>query len=246
MLLIPAIGLKGGKCVFAAAEHPRGKPAQADDPVKVAQNWVAAGARRLQIMDLDSVASGKPENTGVIREIVSACAGVPVQVCGGMRSDEIVENYFAAGVEYVVLGTKSATTPHFINNLCLEYPGHILVTLDVKNGKVAAEGWSKLAHHPVLEVAEHFQREGVAAILYCDKSDGATHNFNIDTGLSLAQAITIPVIMAAGLTSLEDIRELCKADKGSLGGAILEATFANGALDFAKAQQLADSLAIPA
>ncbi|MGH8281016.1 MAG: HisA/HisF-related TIM barrel protein [Gammaproteobacteria bacterium] len=240
MMLIPAIQIKNGKCPAAAEKSARGKT-QPDDPVEAAKYWVAAGARRLHITDLDSVVSGKADNAGVIRDIVNACPGVLVQVSGGLRSDATVESYFAANAEYVVLDTRVASTPHFINDLCLEYPGHILAVLETIAGKVVAGGWSKLAQHSLLQVAEHLQREGVAAIL-CSEQNGG---FDINEAMSLAQAMSVPVLVAGGLTSLEDIRKLCKAGAG-LGGAVLEAGFANGALDFAKAQKLADSPGISA
>jgi len=238
MLLIPAIEIKDGKCTPATAVHGRGKTIPLDNPVAVAQHWAAAGARRLQVVDIDSAQSGKPANAAVIRGIVNACPGVPIQISGGMRSDANVENYFDAGADYLILGTKAASTPHFINNLCLEYPGHILVELDTKDGKVNTEGWSKLADHDVLEVAEHFQREGVAGILYSDKQVGRTRDFKVTAALSLARALTIPIFLANGPSSLEDIRQLCKAGSGSLAGAVLFVQ----TLDFAKAQKHADTL----
>ena len=239
MLLIPAIVIKDRKCTPTTAVRGRDKSVTMDDPVAVARHWVAMGARRLHVVDMDSVQSGKPANAAAIREIVDACPSVPLQVSGDMRSDANVENYFDTGAEFMVLGTKTASRPHFINNLCLEYPGHIFVELDTKGGKVNAEGWSKLAEHGALEVAEHFQREGVAGILYSDKQAADMRDFSIKAVLSLAQAVTIPVIMANGLTSLEDIRQLCEAAGGSLAGAVLSVQH----LDFAKAQKLADTLA---
>ncbi|MGA9853171.1 MAG: HisA/HisF-related TIM barrel protein [Gammaproteobacteria bacterium] len=240
MLLIPAIEIKDGKCVPAAGKPARGKTTQPDDPVEAAKRWIAAGARRLNVVDLDGLASGNADNAGVIRNMADACPGVPIQVSGGLRSDEIVENYFAAGAEYMILDTKSASAPHFVNNLCLEYPGHIMVALEAKDGKVAAEGWSKLAQHSVLDVAGHFQREGVAAILYSGRNGNQT-GLDIPAALSLAQAMTVPVLVVGGLASFEDIRKLCKAGAG-LSGAVLDTGFADDALDFVKAQKLADSL----
>lgn len=238
MLLIPAIDIKDGKCTPTTAAPGDDKSVPTDNPVTVAHRWAAAGARRLHVADMDSAQPGKPANAAVIRGIVDACPGVPVQVSGGMRSDANVESYFDAGADYLILETKAASTPHYINNLCLEYPGHILVELDTKDGKVNTEGWSKLANHDALEVAEHFQREGVAGILYSDKHHGGMRNFNLTAALSLAQSLTIPIFLANGLSSLEDIRQLYKAGGGSLAGAVLSVQ----PLEFAKAQKLADAL----
>jgi phosphoribosylformimino-5-aminoimidazole carboxamide ribotide isomerase len=237
MLLIPMIEIKNGKCTPATAIHVRGQNSPMDDPAAVAKHWASAGARRLHIVDTDSSQSGKTTHPTVVHAMVEACLGVPLQISGGMLSDTSVENYFEAGIEYVILGTKAASTPHYINNLCLEYPGHILVELDTKDGKVNTEGWSKLANHDVLEVAEHFQREGVAGILYNEKHIRQPHDFNIAAAVSLAQALTIPVILAHGLNSIEDMQKLYEAGGSSLAGAIIFSP----TLDFAKAQKLADT-----
>src|SRR5215469_3311882 len=165
MLLIPSMELKGGKCVRTKPGKPNESVAYADDPVALARQWVKAGARRLHLTDLDSLASGKPACVPLAKQILAACPGVPLQVGGGMRSEEQVLPYIEAGVDFVVLGTRAATAQHLVNDLCLEYPGHIIVSLDAKGDKVAAEGWSKMADTDVTEVAEHFQREGVAAII---------------------------------------------------------------------------------
>ncbi|MGB9428410.1 MAG: HisA/HisF-related TIM barrel protein [Gammaproteobacteria bacterium] len=240
MLLIPAIQIKNGKCLIVAGKPTRGNT-HTDDPVEMAKHWVAAGARRLHIADLDSVVSGKADNAEVIRNVVNAYPGVPMQVSGGMRSDETVEKYFAAGAEFVILNARAASAPHFINDLCLEYPGHILVALEAKAGKVAAEGWSKLAQHTLLEAAENFQREGVSGILCSVRIEG-TSGSDFGAALSLAQVITIPVMAVDGLASLEDVRTLCKSG-GGLSGAVLDAGFTDAMPDFAKARKLADALA---
>ena len=243
MLLIPSMELKGGKCV----RHKPGKANEttpyADDPVELARRWVKAGARRLHLTDLDSLASGKPAHAALAREIVAACPGVPVQVGGGMRSEETVIPYIEAGVDFVVLGTRAATAQHLVNDLCLEYPGHIIVSLEAKDGKVAAEGWSKLAHTDATEVAEHFQREGVAAIVYTPVGEGAPDGAGMQAAAEVARAIAIPVIAAGHLASLDDVRTLCKTAAGELLGALVGDGLNGGALDLAQAQKLADSLA---
>ena len=243
MLLIPAIELKSGKCVLPHSARAREVMAYTGDPVAVARQWVKAGARRLHVVDMDGAQSGKPANAAAIHAIVTACPGVPVQVSGGIRSDEMVASYFEAGVSYVVLGTKAVTAPHFVNDLCFEYPGHIIVGLDARDGRVAAEGWSKLANHDVLDAAEHFQREGAAAILYNDfGSNDNADGLHVKATLALAHAITIPVITAGEMASLLAVKKLCEAGGGVLEGAILGRALYEGRLDFAKAQELADSL----
>lgn len=243
MLLIPSLELKGGKCVRKPPGKPQAKPhesvAYADDPIAEAQKWVKAGARRLQVVDLDSTSSGKASQAALVQRIVAACSGVPVQVAGGMRSEEAVLGYIEAGADFVVLGMRALTAPHLVNDLCLEYPGHIVVALDIKNGKVATEGgWSKLANTDMSEAAEHFQREGVAAIVYT-AADGA--NGCIEAAATLARAIATPVIASAGISDLEDVRKACGGAGQELLGVLVCEPLHNG-LDLAAAQKLADSL----
>lgn len=244
MLLIPSLDLKGGKCVRRKPGAPKEFSAYADDPVAVARKWIDAGARRLHVTDLDGLDSGKATQGAVIRKLVEAFPQVPIQVGGGMRSEESVAVYIDAGAAYIVLGTRAATAPHFVNNLCLEYPGHVIVGLDGKGGKVAAEGWSKLADNKVVEAAEHFQREGAAAIVYTELgANGAPNGSCVQAASELARGIAIPVIAAAGVGSLDDVRSLCAdGGEGLLGAIVGEALYA-GSLDLAAAQKLADSLA---
>ncbi|HET7650047.1 MAG TPA: HisA/HisF-related TIM barrel protein [Gammaproteobacteria bacterium] len=236
MLLIPVIQLKNGKCTHSL-------PGSAgDDPVRIARHWVEAGARRLHVVDLDSEASGKPVHAARAGEIVSACEDVPVQIAAGIRSEENAEAYFNAGVEYLVLGTRAMSAPHLVNDLCLEYPGHIIVSLDIRDGRLAAEGWSKHANHDVVAVTEHFQREGVAAVICNAVKSGGAATPDPDAAVALAQAVTMPVIAADALASLEQVRKLCGDSGAALDGAILGQALYAGKLDFAKAQKLADSL----
>lgn len=238
MLLIPAIAIRVGKCVNAPAKPAHAKILLPDDPVQVAADWVKAGARRLHVTDLDSGVGDKTSGAEVIRALIAACPGIPIQVSGNLRNDAVVEQYFAAGAEYLILDTKAASTPHFVNDLCLEYPGHILVALEAKHGKLLADGWSKLAQHTLQDVAEHFQREGVAGILYRAASDGKQHT-DFAPALSLLQVLNIPVLVSGGLASFEDVRKLCLLG-ADLSGGVLETGLVNGALDFAKAQKLVD------
>lgn len=245
MLLIPSLELKGGKCVRKPAGKPNAKPhesvAYADDPVAEAAKWVKAGARRLQLTDLDSLAAGKPGHASLVQRIVAACPGVQVQVAGGMRSEEAVLAYIEAGADFVVLGMRALTAPHLVNDLCLEYPGHIAVAMDVKDGKVATEGgWSKLADADMEEAAEHFQREGVAAIVF--NPAGGTDKRCVESAAVLARAVATPVIAAGGVATLDDVRAACGAAGEDLLGVLVCEPLYDG-FDLAAAQKLADSLA---
>ena len=243
MLLIPAIDLKDGKCVRLRQGRMEDETVFSDDPVEVAQRWVGAGARRLHMVDLNGAFAGKPVNAAAIKAVAEAFPELPIQVGGGIRDEETVQTYLDAGVQYVIIGTKAVRAPHFVNDLCLEFPGHIIVGLDAKDGKVAIEGWSKLSHHSVIDMAQRFEQDGVEAIVFTDIGrDGMMSGVNVDSTAALARAIHIPVIASGGITNIDDIRALCAVAEEGIMGAITGRAIYEGTLDLAAAQQLADQL----
>ncbi len=240
MLIIPAIDLKDGQCVRLKQGRMEDDTVFSTDPTAIAARWVDAGARRLHIVDLNGAFAGKPVNLEVIRAIVHAFPDLPIQVGGGIRDSKTIEAYLNLGVEFVILGTKAVTAPHFIADVCLEFPGHIIVGLDAKDGKVATEGWSKLSHHTVIDMAQHFEQDGVSAIVYTDISrDGMMQGVNVESTAELARAIQIPVIASGGITSLDDIKALCVHAGDGIMGAITGRAIYEGTLDLAQAQRLA-------
>ena len=161
-----------------------------DDPVEVARRWVDAGARRLHMVDLNGAFAGKPVNAKAIRAVAEAFQELPIQVGGGIRDEETVQTYLDAGVQFVIIGTKAVSAPHFINDLCVEFPGHIIVGLDARDGKVAIDGWSKLSNHSVIDMAQRFEQDGVEAIVFTDIGrDGMMSGVNVDSTVRLARAI---------------------------------------------------------
>ncbi len=244
MLVIPAIDLKDGKCVRLRQGRMEEETVFSDNPVEVARRWVDAGARRLHMVDLNGAFAGKPVNADVIKSVAEACPELPIQVGGGIRDEETVQAYLDAGVQYVIIGTRAVSTPHFINDLCVEFPGHIIVGLDAKDGKVAVDGWSKLSKHDVFDMAKHFEQDGVEAIVYTDISrDGMMNGVNVESTMKLAQHVKIPVIASGGITSIDDIRALSEVASEGISGAITGRAIYEGTLDFAEAQKLADELA---
>lgn len=241
MLLIPAIDLKDGKCVRLRQGRMEDSTVFSDDPVAMAERWVKEGARRLHLVDLNGAFAGQPVNAPVIRRIVDAFPDVPVQLGGGIRDHQTVETYLDAGVHFVIIGTKAVQDPHFISDLCLEYPGHVIVGLDAKDGRVATNGWSKLSKHSAVDMAQIFARYGVEAIVYTDiNRDGMMQGVNIEATVRLAQASSIPVIASGGVSTLEDVRALCAVEKEGIMGAIIGRALYDGAIDLAAAQQIAD------
>ncbi|MBT58663.1 MAG: 1-(5-phosphoribosyl)-5-[(5-phosphoribosylamino)methylideneamino]imidazole-4-carboxamide isomerase [Acidiferrobacteraceae bacterium] len=244
MMLIPAIDIKGGRCVRLRQGKMDEETVFGEDPVVISDQWVEAGARRLHLVDLDGALSGEPVNADVIHEIVARHPDLPVQVGGGIRDEDTAEVYIEAGVRYVIIGTKAVNAPHFVSDLCAEFPGHVIVGLDVKDGKIAIDGWSKLSHHDAIDIAQHFERDGVEAIIYTDISrDGMLSGVNIESTRKLAAALRIPVIASGGIHNLNDIRELGRVASEGITGAITGRAIYEGTLDFAEGQRLADQLA---
>lgn len=243
MLLIPAIDLKDGKCVRLRQGRMDDETIFSDNPVEVAGRWVAAGARRLHIVDLNGAFAGEPVNAEVVHNIAQAYPDLPIQIGGGIRDADTIETYLEAGVKYVIIGTKAVNEPHFVKDICLEFPGHIIVGLDAKDGKVAIDGWSKLSKHDVVDMAKIFEQNGVEAIVYTDiNRDGMMTGVNVEATQKLAKAVTIPVIASGGITNLDDIKALCAVVDDGIFGAITGRAIYEGSLDFAEGQKLADKL----
>jgi phosphoribosylformimino-5-aminoimidazole carboxamide ribotide isomerase len=245
MLLIPAIDLKEGKCVRLRQGRMDDDTIFSDDPVAVAGKWVAAGAKRIHLVDLDGAFAGKPVNADIIKAIVAAFPKIPVQIGGGIRDEETIQAYLEAGVEYIIIGTQAVKEPKFVKNMALEFPRHIIVGLDAKDGKVAVDGWSKLSRHDVIDLAQHFEADGVEAIIYTDISrDGMMSGVNVEATAKLARAIRIPVIASGGITNIEDIKALGAVTGDGIMGAITGRAIYEGTLDFEEAQKLAESYSV--
>ena len=243
MLLIPAIDIKDGKCVRLRQGRMDDETIYADNPLDMARRWVDAGARRLHLIDLDGALAGEPVNAGVVHDIAEAYPDIPIQIGGGIRDEDTIQTYLNAGVSYVIIGTKAVTAPHFVSDVCLEFPGHIIVGLDAKNGKVATDGWSKLSRHDAIDMAKHFENDGVVSIIFTDIGrDGMMNSVNTEATLELCKQITIPVIASGGITNLDDIRSLCEVAEEGIEGAITGRAIYEGTLDFAEAQKLADEI----
>lgn len=240
MLLIPAIDIKDGKCVRLRQGRMDDSTVFSDEPLAMAEKWVEAGARRLHIVDLNGATAGRPVNARAIREIVQAFPDVPLQVGGGIRDDETIEAYLEMGVGFVIIGTTAVNEPHFVADAAVSFPGHIIVALDARDGRVAIDGWSKLSNHDVIDIAQHFERDGVSAIIYTDISrDGMLTGVNIDATVALARSVRIPIVASGGIAGMDDIRALCEVESEGIMGAVLGRAL-YGQLDFVAAQRYAD------
>lgn len=243
MLIIPAIDLKGGHCVRLKQGDMADATVFSEEPSAMATHWLAQGARRLHVVDLDGAFAGKPRNESAIKAIVREVGDeIPVQLGGGIRDLDTIERCLDDGVSYVIIGTAAVKNPGFLHDACGAFPGHILVGLDARDGKVATDGWSKMTGHDVIDLAKKFEDYGVEAVIYTDIGrDGMLSGVNVDATVRLAQALHIPVIASGGIATLEDIRKLCEVEDEGIVGAITGRAVYEGTLDFAAAQALADA-----
>ena len=244
MLLIPAIDLKDGQCVRLRQGLMEDATVFSDKPVDMALHWVAQGARRLHLVDLNGAFAGKPQNLGAIKDILAEVSGdVPVQLGGGIRDLDTIEKYLDLGLSYVIIGTAAINNPQFLRDACDAFPNQIIVGLDAKDGMVATDGWAKVTKYHVTEMGQRFADYGVNSIIYTDIGrDGMLSGVNIEATVKLAEAVSVPVIASGGLTNLDDIRALCEVESSGVEGAVTGRAIYEGAIDFKQAQELADEL----
>ena len=243
-MLIPAIDLKDGHCVRLIQGDMDQSTTFGEDPAAMAAKWLDAGARRLHLVDLNGAFAGQPKNLSAIKSILKEVDGeIPVQLGGGIRDLDTIERYIDLGIEYLIIGTAAVKNPGFLQDACSAFPGHIIVGLDAKDGKVAIDGWSKLTGQDVIETAKRFEDWGVESIIYTDIGrDGMLSGINIDATVKLAQSLKIPVIASGGLAGMADIEALCKVQDEGVEGVICGRAIYTGDLDFAAGQDRADEL----
>lgn len=244
MLIIPAIDLKDGHCVRLKQGRMEDATSYGADPVEMAKRWVDAGARRLHLVDLNGAFEGRPINGEAVTAIARAYPDLPIQIGGGIRSRETIAHYLDAGVTHVIIGTLAVKEPDFVTEMCKEFPGHIIVGLDAKDGWVATDGWAEVSTIKATDLAQRFAKDGVSAIVYTDIArDGMMQGVNVEATVELAEAAGIPVIASGGVTNLDDIKALAQvADRGILG-AITGRAIYEGSLDLSEAQTLSDTIA---
>ena len=252
MLLIPAIDLKDGQCVRLKQGDMDQATVFSQEPAEMARHWLEQGARRLHLVDLDGAFAGKPKNRAAIKGIVAAVQAfasannikeIPVQLGGGIRDLDTIEQYLDGGISYIIVGTAAVKNPGFLQDACGAFPGHIIVGLDAKDGKVATDGWSKLSKHNVIDLGKKFEGYGVESIIYTDIGrDGMMGGVNIEATVKLAQSVKIPIIASGGVHDIKDVEALCKVEAEGVEGVICGRSIYEGTLDLKKAQARADKL----
>lgn len=220
MYLLPAIDLKQGKCV----RLKQGDMAQAtvfnDNPAAQAESFASQGAEWIHIIDLDGAFAGKPVNAQAVENILNA-VDVKIELGGGIRTLETIQMWLDKGVARVILGTIALRDPDFVKQACREFPGRIAVGIDAKDGFVAVEGWAEKSGITAVDLARQFESAGVSAIIYTDVArDGVLQGPNLAATVQLATAVSTPVIVSGGISSLDDIRACKKEEQNNIAGVI--------------------------
>lgn len=237
--VIPAIDLLEGRCVRLAQGDYDRVSVYGDEPAAVAAGFAAAGAPRLHVVDLDGARAGRPHNREAVRAIVAAARQRPVQLGGGMRSLDAVEDALALGVERAILGTAALQDPALVREVARRYPGRIAVGIDARAGRVAVQGWLETSEATALEVARCFEDVGVAAIVYTEIArDGMGTGPDLESTAALAAAVAIPVIASGGVGSTEHVRRA--AATPGLAGIIVGKALYEGTVDLAAALAAAE------
>jgi phosphoribosylformimino-5-aminoimidazole carboxamide ribotide isomerase len=252
MLLIPAIDLKDGHCVRLKQGDMELATVFSEDPADMALHWLKKGARRLHLVDLNGAFAGKPKNESAVKSILRTVQDfalendideIPVQLGGGIRDLDTIERYLDAGITYIIIGTAAVKSPGFLHDACGAFPGHIIVGLDAKDGKVATDGWSKMSGHEVIDLAKKFEAYGVESIVYTDIGrDGMMGGVNIEATVKLAQSVRVPIIASGGVHNLKDVEDLCAVQDEGIEGVICGRSIYEGTLDLSSAQLRADEL----
>ncbi|MGC1273587.1 MAG: 1-(5-phosphoribosyl)-5-[(5-phosphoribosylamino)methylideneamino]imidazole-4-carboxamide isomerase [Planctomycetaceae bacterium] len=244
--IIPAIDLRGGKCVRLRQGDYAAETVFGDDPLVVARRWAEAGATRLHLVDLDGAKAGRPQNATIIRDITSELT-IPCQLGGGLRDDAALDEAFDdLGVDRAIIGTAALKNPDWFRKAAERRPQRLLLGLDARDGRVATSGWLDVSETTAVELARQFDDVPLAGIIYTNiANDGMMQGVDDGTLADLAElaAGAHPVIASGGVTTLDDVRRLAAiaGDHPQLVGAIVGRTLYEGRLDLAEAIRTAGS-----
>ncbi len=240
VIFYPAIDLKDGQCVRLAQGDMDRATIFNDDPADQAKVFADTGAPWIHVVDLNGAIAGQPVN-GTAVESILAAVDCPVQLGGGIRDMTMVDHWLAAGVARLVLGTAAVKDPDFVRDACRTFPDRIAVGIDARGGRVAVEGWAETSDITAVNLAKRFEDAGVAAIIHTDiDRDGVLTGPNVDASAALAAAVSIPVIVSGGVSSLDDLRAV-KAQAQTtpgLAGVISGRALYDGRIDLGEALAL--------
>ena len=221
MILYPAIDIRGGRAVRLIQGDYERETAYDDDPVVAAKRWADGGARWLHVVDLDGAKAGEPVNLGQVRRIV-ASVGIPIQLGGGLRDSKKVEEAISSGVERVVLGTAAVRDPEMAAAIASAHPGRVVVSVDSRSGKVAAEGWTEESELETTDVVSGLSGRGIRRFVYTPvEVDGLMEGPDLGSLRDVAGATEGEVIYSGGIGTLDDLRALASLGLQNVGGVIV-------------------------
>lgn len=239
MIVFPAIDIKGGRCVRLKQGRADQETVYGDDPAAMGEKWQAAGAAWLHVVDLDGAFSSRPQNLEAIRRLRRAVT-IPIQLGGGIRTLEVMEEYFALGIDRLILGTAVLKDPELTARALTAFPGRIAVGLDARDGRLAVEGWTETTEATAIAVAQALAPLKPAALIYTDIArDGVKTGPNLAATRALAQAVDLPVIASGGVSSLRDILDLKALEPFGVIGVITGRALYDGLLDLKEAIRVA-------
>ena len=238
MFTIPAVDIKDGKCVRLVQGKMDQEIVYSDDPAEMAKKWEDLGAGLLHVVDLNGAIKGKTVNKKSVENILKNIS-IPIEVGGGIRDVETVDEFIDMGVHRIILGTVAKEKPGFVKEICEKYPGRIAVGIDAKDGFVAVRGWVEKTEQKVSDLAKKFEGYGVSAIIFTDiMRDGTLTGPNLERTRELAESINIPVIASGGVSELKDIENTLALKKSGVVGVIVGRALYDGRLDFKDAVRL--------
>jgi phosphoribosylformimino-5-aminoimidazole carboxamide ribotide isomerase len=211
MFVYPAIDLRDGRCVRLRQGDYNQETIFSDDPIAVAKQWVAFGAQRLHIVDLDGAKAGQPVNGPIIRQIVEACR-VPCQLGGGIRTDDHLDKVFGWGVQWAVLGTKALEDPAWLRAAAIRYADRLVLGVDARDGYVATEGWLRTSRTKAIELAMSVEDAPLYAVVYTDIArDGMLNGPNFDSLAEFRAGTRLPVIASGGVSEVGQVQQLAQS-----------------------------------
>jgi phosphoribosylformimino-5-aminoimidazole carboxamide ribotide isomerase len=233
--VIPAIDIKDGNVVRLTRGDYKQATLYSNNPADIARMWHSQGASILHVVDLDGALTGQPKNMGSVTSIVKS-VDIPVELGGGLRNMEAIDQAFNAGVAKVILGTKVAEDMKFIKNAIEKYGERVVISIDSKDGFVAIQGWTKTSSVNAVDMARMVKDLGVSSIIYTDvTADGTLHGPNFVSLDNFLNNVDMPVTAAGGIASIDDIKKLCTLDRSNLTGVIVGKALYEGKVNLAEA-----------
>lgn len=239
MIIFPAIDIRGGKCVRLLKGDFAKETVFSDKPEDMAKKWQAQGAAFLHLVDLDGALKGKSQNLATVEKILAA-VDIPVELGGGIRTMENIDEVLKLGVRRVILGSVAVRSPELVREACAKYGDRIVVGIDAKDGIVAVDGWGVSGNVEATALAKEMKKAGVKTIIYTDISrDGTLAGVNVEATAKLARESGVNVVASGGVKSIDDIKALKPYEKDGIEGVIVGKSIYMGTLDLAEAIAIA-------